>query len=89
VRRGERTTSRKRGTGDGRGVGRGKEVRSGTARFRVAIQADSTKRALGLVAGRHPASTCRAKFPMEAEVFSGEGFAARAGMVELPEKLAA
>jgi hypothetical protein len=65
------------------------EVRIGTARFRAAVQAESTKRALGLVAGRYPASTCRAKFPMEAEVFSDEGFAARAGMVELPEKLAA
>jgi hypothetical protein len=30
------------------------EVRSGTARFRVAVRAESAERALRLVAGRYP-----------------------------------
>jgi hypothetical protein len=41
------------------------EVRSGAARFDVAVQAESTQRALGLVTRRYPAMTCRVKFPIE------------------------
>ena len=59
------------------------EVRSGTARFRVAVQAESAERALSLVAGRYPARACRVEPPIEAQ----ELFAARAGT--RPEKLAA
>ena len=63
------------------------EVRSGTARFRVAIQAETTHRALSLVAGRYPAGTCRVKFPVEVEGFFAESLAARAGTQ--PQALAA
>ena len=63
------------------------EVRSGTARFRVAIQAESTQRALSLVAGRYPAGTCRVKVPTVVEDFSLESLATRARM--RPEELAA
>jgi hypothetical protein len=59
------------------------EVRSGTARFGVAVQAESPERALSLVAGRYPARPCRVRSPIEAR----ELFAARAGT--RPEKLAA
>ena len=65
------------------------EVRSGTARFRVAVQAESIQRALRLVAGRYPGRSCRVKFPMEAEGFFVEGPATRAGMVEQPKELPA
>jgi hypothetical protein len=59
------------------------EARSGTARFRVAVQAESVERTLRLVAGRYPARTCRVRSPIEAR----ELFAAQAGMQ--PAKLAA
>ena len=58
------------------------EVRSGSARFRVAVQAQSIRRALNLVAGRYPGGTCRVKFPIEPEGFFVEGPAARAEMVK-------
>ena len=63
------------------------KVKSGTASFRVAVQAENVERALSLVVGRYPASTGRVAFPMEAEDFSLEGLTARARMQ--PEKLAA
>ena len=59
------------------------EVRSGTARFRVAVRAESAERALSLVSGRYPARACRVEPPIEAR----ELFSIRAGM--RPEKLAA
>ena len=59
------------------------EVRSGTARYRVAVQAESPERALSLVAGRYPTRACRAKSPIEAR----ELFGTRAGTQ--PEMLAA
>jgi hypothetical protein len=65
------------------------EVHSGSARFRVAVQAESIQRALSLVAGRYPGRSCRVKFPIEPEGFFVEGPATRAGMVEQPEELAA
>ena len=65
------------------------EVRSGTARFGVAVQAESIQRALSLVAGRYSGSTCRVKFPIEAEGFFITGSAAQVESVELPEKMAA
>ena len=37
------------------------EVHSGAARFRVAVQAQSVQRALGLAGGRFPGRTCRVK----------------------------
>jgi hypothetical protein len=65
------------------------EVHSGTARFRVGVQAESVQRALSLVEGRFPGRKCRVKFPIEAEGFFVQGTATRAGMVEQPEELAA
>jgi hypothetical protein len=65
------------------------EVRSGTARFRVEVQAESIQQALSLVGSRYPARTCRVKFPIEAEGFFVEGAGAREGMVEQPKELAA
>jgi hypothetical protein len=66
------------------------EVRSGTARFRVAVQAEGIQRALSLVGAGHPGRSCRVGFPMEAEGFFVEGPpATRAGAVERPKELAA
>lgn len=65
------------------------EVRSGTARFDVAVQAESIQRALGLVAGRYPSRTCRVKFPIEAEDFFARDPAAQVEMVEPRQSMAA
>jgi hypothetical protein len=65
------------------------EVRSGTARFRVAVQAESIQRALRLVAGRYPGRSCGVKFPIEPEGFFVGGHGARAGMLEQPKELPA
>ena len=65
------------------------EVRSGTARFRVAVQAESIQRALSLVGSSHPGRTCRVEFPIEPEGFFVEGPATRSGTVEQPQELAA
>jgi hypothetical protein len=62
------------------------EVRSGTARFRVAVRAESVERALRLVAERCPSRTSLVAFPT-AEDSSAEGLAARAAV--RPEELAA
>jgi hypothetical protein len=56
------------------------EVHSRTAHFRVAVQAESTQRALSRVAGRYAAGTCRVTFPTGVEDFSVEGLLAQAGM---------
>jgi len=63
------------------------EVQSGAARIGVAVTAESTERALGLVAGRLPGKRCRVK------AVDGEQFflssTSRPERVEQPEKLAA
>jgi hypothetical protein len=41
------------------------EVHSGTARFTVAIKAQSMRQALSLVTARHPSSVTRVKFPVD------------------------
>jgi hypothetical protein len=41
------------------------QVRSGTARFRVGVQAGSIKKALSLVEGRYPDDKVRVVFPAE------------------------
>jgi hypothetical protein len=43
------------------------EVRSGTARFRVGVQAESVRRALSMVGGRYPQGAVRVVFPVEPE----------------------
>ena len=45
------------------------EVHDGTARFTVAVRAQSVQQALSIVAARHPASVARAKFPIDPESF--------------------
>lgn len=65
------------------------EVRSGSAHFRVAVQAMSIQRALSLVTGRFPGRSCRVKFPIEPEGLFVEGPTARAEIVEQPKKMAA
>jgi hypothetical protein len=45
------------------------EVRSKTARFAVAVQAKSIKRALSIVEARYPGSGARVKFPIDPEGF--------------------
>jgi hypothetical protein len=57
------------------------EVRSGTARFRVSVQAQSIRKALGLVGGMYPRGEVRLVFPVEAEGFFVGQPTAVAGMV--------
>jgi hypothetical protein len=45
------------------------EVRSGTARFRVGVQARSIREARRLVGGRHPQEVLEVAFPTQAESF--------------------
>jgi hypothetical protein len=52
------------------------EVHDGTARFAVAVKAESIQRALSTVAARHPGSVVRVKFPINPEGFFVEDSAA-------------
>jgi len=54
------------------------EVRSGTARTAVAVTAESMERALRLVSGRFPTSTCTVKFPTASESSFAPGVAHQA-----------
>jgi hypothetical protein len=45
------------------------QVSSGTARFRVAIQAESIERALENVARQYPGKVCEVAFPIDPETF--------------------
>ena len=45
------------------------EVRRGTARFRVGVQAESIRGALGMAAGMYPHGEVRLLFPVEPESF--------------------
>jgi hypothetical protein len=44
-------------------------VSSGTARFSVAIQAESIERALEIVARQNPGKECEVAFPIDPEIF--------------------
>ena len=55
------------------------ELRSGSARYRVGVQAKSIRRALSIVGGRHPNGAIRVRLPMDSEGFYIEDPAARAG----------
>ena len=48
------------------------EVRSGVARFDVAVRAESIRRAMELVGGRYPGRDVRVKFPSVLEGLSIE-----------------
>jgi hypothetical protein len=45
------------------------QVSSGTARFRVAIQAESIERALEIAARQNPGKKCEVTFPIDPETF--------------------
>jgi hypothetical protein len=45
------------------------QVSSGTARFRVTIQAESIERALNIVASQNPGKACEVTFPLDPETF--------------------
>jgi hypothetical protein len=45
------------------------EVRSGAARFEVAVRAESITRALNLVKKRYPGRVAQVKFPIDPEGF--------------------
>jgi hypothetical protein len=45
------------------------QVSSGTARFRVAVQAETIERALKSVARRYPDKVCEVTFPIDPETF--------------------
>jgi hypothetical protein len=57
------------------------EVRSGTVRFRVGVQAQSIRRALSLVGGRYPQGQVRVVFPIEPQGFFVREPLALAGIV--------
>jgi hypothetical protein len=59
------------------------EVRSGAARFDVAVQAESIQRAISLVRGRYPKANVRVRFPIEPESFFVKDRPARSGIVGL------
>jgi hypothetical protein len=44
-------------------------VSSGSARFRVMIQAESIERALEIAASQNPGKECKVTFPIDAESF--------------------
>jgi hypothetical protein len=64
------------------------EVGNGATRYRVAVQAESIRRALEIVEGVNPGSDFRVTFPIDPEAFFVEDTAAMAGSIE-PEKPAA
>jgi hypothetical protein len=45
------------------------QVSSGTARFKVAIEAESIERALEIAARQYPGKDCEVTFPIDAETF--------------------
>lgn len=63
------------------------EVRSGTARFRVGVQAESIRKALSMVGGRYPRGKVRLVLPIEPEGFFVREPNAVAGMVTTEQTL--
>ncbi len=58
------------------------EVRSGTARFRVGVQALSLQRAISLVKGFYSANDVKVVFPIDPEGFFVEDALAAEGLIE-------
>ena len=67
------------------------EVHNGAARFDVAVQAESIRRAVSLVGGWYPGRNLRVKFPIDPGGFFVNDPAAPAEIVEVepPERTAA
>jgi hypothetical protein len=59
------------------------EVRSGAARFDVAVQAESIQRAVSFVKERYSKGSVKVKIPIEPESFFVEDRLARSGIVGL------
>lgn len=59
------------------------EVRIGTTRLRVAVRAESIRRAVVLVGSRYPGCVASVSFPLDPETFFVEGSGSAAGLVEL------
>jgi len=57
------------------------QVSSGTARFGVAIQAESIERALKIVARQNPGKECEVTFPIDPETFFVEDAVAAVGQL--------
>ena len=57
------------------------QVSSGTARFRVAIQAESIERALEIVARQNPGKEYEVAFPIDPETFFVEDPVATVGQL--------
>ena len=55
------------------------EVSSGTARFRVSIQAETIERALEIARRHNPGKECRVTFPLDPETFFVEEPIVRVG----------
>ncbi|MDQ3965803.1 MAG: hypothetical protein M3246_05015 [Actinomycetota bacterium] len=64
------------------------EASNGAARYRVAVQAESIRRALEIVEGLNPGSDFRVTFPIDPETLFVKDPAAKAGLIER-ENLAA
>ena len=64
------------------------QVSSGTARFRMTVQAESIRRALEIVEGQNPGCNARVVFPIDPEASFVGNLAAVDGPVE-QEKTAA
>lgn len=65
------------------------EARSGAARFKVSVRAESIRRALSLVGERYPKGEAEVKFPIDPEGFFVEDSAASRGepiRFEAPEQ---
>ena len=60
-------------------------VRSGAARFNVAVQAESIQGAVSLAEGLYPASDIRVTFPIAPETYFVRDFGAQAGQIESEE----
>ncbi len=58
------------------------EVKSGTARFRVMVQAESIERALEIARRHNPNKECRVTFPLDPETFFVEDPVANVEAVE-------
>jgi hypothetical protein len=54
------------------------EVKSGAARFRVMVQAESIERALDIARRHNPGKECQVTFPLDPETFFLEDSVAKA-----------
>jgi hypothetical protein len=58
------------------------DVKSGTACFRVMVQAESIERALEIARRHNPGKECQVTFPLDPETFFAEEPVARSEAVE-------